>query len=79
MAKHENNTIHIDGKQYKISAGFLTGAQLRQVPEPDITDAHDLYLEGHGKDEDELIDGSKSVQLKAGMHFFTAPSTINPG
>lgn len=70
--------IHIDRKQYKVPEGEMTGAELRALPEPDIGPEFDLWLEVPGG-EDERVEDNESVKLKNGMHFFTAPSVINPG
>lgn len=70
--------IHIDRKQFKVAEGALTGAQLRVLPDPDVGPEFDLWLEVPGG-EDQQIGNEESVTLKNGMHFFTAPSVINPG
>lgn len=70
--------IHIDRKQFKVDAESMTGTELRTLPEPDIGPEFDLWLEVPAG-EDDRIDADEQVQLKNGMHFFTAPSTINPG
>jgi hypothetical protein len=72
-------TIHIDQAQFKLDADSLTGAELRALPDPDIGPDRDLYLEVHGPGEDELIESDQRVELKNGMHFFTAPAAITPG
>jgi hypothetical protein len=70
--------IHIDRNQFKVDVAEMTGAALRTLPEPDIGPEFDLWLEVPGG-EDERIDAEEPVKLENGMHFFTAPSTINPG
>jgi hypothetical protein len=70
--------IHIDKKEYKSGAEELTGAQLRTLADPDIGAQFDLWLEVPGK-EDEKIGDDETVELKNGMHFFSAPRQINPG
>lgn len=70
--------IHIDRKQFKVAEGEMTGARLRALPDPDVGPEFDLWLEVPGG-EDRRIDNEESVKLKNGMHFFTAPSVINPG
>jgi hypothetical protein len=77
-AKRKTLTLHIDRKPYKTDAESLTGAQLRALPEPDLPTTVDLYLEVPGGD-DRLIHDDDTVELRPGMHFFSAPSTINPG
>lgn len=70
--------IHIDRKQFKVEEGEVTGAAIRALPDPDVGPEFDLWLEVPGG-EDERVDNEESVKLRNGMHFFTAPSVINPG
>ncbi len=70
--------IHIDRKQFKVSESEMTGSELRALPEPDIGPEFDLWLEVPGG-EDRRIENEETVKLRNGMHFFTAPSVINPG
>ena len=72
-------TIHIDHHEFKVDKGPMTGQQLRDLPDPPIGPDRDLYLEIHGKTDDELIENDQVVELKEGMRFFTAPAHINPG
>lgn len=72
-------TIHIDHEEFKVEATSLTGQQLRDLPDPPIGPDRDLYLEIHGKKDDDLIENTQAVELKDGMRFFTAPAHINPG
>lgn len=76
--KPAKTVIHIDKKKYDAPKERMTGAELRELPEPDIGADRDLWQVRPG-DEDNLIDGTEAIDLKDGMHFFTAPSTINPG
>jgi hypothetical protein len=79
VSEHEHEiTIHIDRKQFKVDAKELTGAQLRQLPNPPIGSDYDLYLEVPGG-EDELIADDQEVKLKEGMHFFSTQRHITPG
>ncbi len=72
-------TIHIDRTEYRVPEGVMTGEQIRQIPTPPIGPDRDLYLEVHGNHDDRLIGLNDRVELENGMHFFTAPSQINPG
>jgi hypothetical protein len=72
-------TIHIDKETFKVEGESITAEALRTLPEPDIGDDRDLYLETHGAGEDTLIEHGTSVPLDHGMHFFTAPAAITPG
>lgn len=78
-AKPQKFEIKIDREHFTIDASTITGADLRSLPEPDIGPDRDLFLTVPGPGDDELIDLEEAVELKNGMHFFTAPSTINPG
>lgn len=71
--------IWIDSATYEVPKEELTGDGLRALPEPDIGPDRDLYLEGKGDREDDLIEADEVVKLKKGMRFFTAPATITPG
>lgn len=71
--------IFIDRKPFKAPKTPMTGAELRALPEPDVASDRDLWLEIPGPGDDDRIDTTESVDLKPGMHFYTAPSTINPG
>ena len=70
--------IHIDRKQFKVAEEELTGSALRALPDPDVGPEFDLWLEEPGG-EDKRIENEEPVKLRNGMHFFTAPSVINPG
>jgi hypothetical protein len=70
--------IHIDNIEYRLHVDDVTGAQLREFPNPPIGPDRDLWLEvpeGH----DRLITDDETVELQDGMHFFSAPARINPG
>lgn len=75
---NEKTTIHIDRKKFDVEAEALTGAELRKLPETDISEEYDVFLEVPGG-EDEPIADTKSVTLENGMHFFSAKRNINPG
>jgi hypothetical protein len=70
--------IHIDRKKFKVREREMAGSELRTLPDPDIGPEFDLWLEVPGG-EDRRIENAQAVKLKDGMHFFTAPSVINPG
>ena len=70
--------IFIDGVKYDAPAE-VTGQELRNLPTPPISADRDLWLEIPGPKDDELIRPENSYELKPGSHFYTAPSTINPG
>jgi len=70
--------IHIDRKPFKVMEDEMSGTELRSLPDPDIGPEFDLWLEVPGG-EDKRIENEEAVKLRNGMHFFTAPSVINPG
>lgn len=76
---HEKLTIHIDKDTFHVEQDSMTGTQLRALPTPPIGPDRDLFEVVPGPPDDILIGNDDSVELKDGMHFFTAPSTINPG
>lgn len=81
--EHEQETrpipISIDKEHFKVPKTPMTGAELRTLPKPDVPADRDLWLEVHGSADDILVTPDQSIDLKPGMHFYTAPSTINPG
>jgi hypothetical protein len=72
-------SIFIDRKHYEAPTNPMTGAALRQLADPAIGPDRDLYLEVPGRGQDRLIGDMESVHLKEGMHFYSAPKTVNPG
>jgi hypothetical protein len=78
MAEVHGSEIFIDKHQFTVHDSSLTGTQLRHLPQPPIPDTRDLYEEIPGGN-DLLIVNDKSYPIKSGLHFFTAPSNINPG
>lgn len=71
--------IQIDHKKYTAPTTPMTGSQLRTLADPDIGSDRDLWLTVPGPADDLLIGNDLKVDLKPGMHFYTAPTTINPG
>ncbi|WP_167480899.1 multiubiquitin domain-containing protein [Mesorhizobium waimense] len=70
--------IKIDRMNYKVPEAVLTGAQLRQLPEPDIGPDRDLFEVVPGGSDVKIEAGAK-VEMRNGLRFFTAPAQINPG
>ncbi len=69
--------IFIDDVKYELAGSSATGAQLRAlVP---VSADRDLWLEVPGPKDDDLIRPEMTYEVKPGSHFYTAPSTINPG
>lgn len=76
--KPKEIVIHIDHTEYKVDVTEMTGTGLRALPDPAIGPEFDLWLEVPGG-EDDRVENDEDINLKNGIHFFTAPSTINPG
>jgi hypothetical protein len=76
---HAKVTIHIDKDTFQVDEASMTGRELRALPTPPIGPDRDLFEVVPGPGDDLLIGDDQVVELKDGMHFFTAPSTINPG
>jgi hypothetical protein len=72
-------SIHIDGHQVFAPKETMTGGELRHLVTPPIGPERDLYLEVPGQRQDRLVGDNEEVQLKSGMHFYSAPKTVNPG
>lgn len=71
--------ITIDRQKFALPEQSLTGATLRELAEPDVGPDRDLFLESGADEEDVLIGAADEVHLRNGMHFFTAPASIQPG
>lgn len=76
---HTPIPIKIDGKPYKAPKTPMTGAELRALAQPPIGADRDLWREVPGPADDIRINDTDSVDLEPGMHFYSAPTTINPG
>jgi hypothetical protein len=71
--------IQIDHKPYKAPKSAMTGTEIRQLADPDIAADRDLFRVVPGPADDVKVADNDTVQLEPGMHFFSAPKTINPG
>ena len=71
--------ITIDAQIFNVPKEEVSAEELRALPEPDIGSDRDLYLEGRGNHEDDLIAAGETVKLKNNLRFFTAPASITPG
>jgi len=78
MTKEDKIVIHIDKKKYEIKGTQITGAELRELPEPDISAEYDLFEVVPGGEDREVKD-SDAINVKDGSHFFSAPRNITPG
>ncbi len=70
--------IQIDRVTYQVMDIRMTGADLRNVPEPPIPPDRDLFeiIPGH---PDRKVENDDRILISDGLRFFTAPNTINPG
>lgn len=78
-ANHENHVIpiFIDDVKFDLTNSQQTGTQLRSLA--NVAADRDLWQEIPGNKDDILIRPEDSLEVKPGTHFYTAPSTINPG
>jgi len=70
--------IKIDRTVYTVKSEVLTGAELRQLPNPDVGLDRDLFEVVPGG-ADLKIEPHARVKMRNGLRFFTAPAQINPG
>lgn len=71
--------IQIDHKPYKAPKTPMTGAEIRALASPPIGSDQDLFQVVPGPKDDIKVGDQDSIGLEPGMHFYTAPKTINPG
>jgi hypothetical protein len=57
----------------------MTGIELRALHNPPIGADRDLWKVVPGPGDDLRIGDNDKVDLHPGMHFYSAPTTINPG
>ena len=71
--------IKIDRTDYKIPVDQnpVNGAYLRQLGS--VGSDYDLWLKATGSEDDTIIEPSTVIDLKPGMHFYTAKSVIAHG
>lgn len=74
---HRVFPIFIDDVKYELSGAKASGAELRAVVP--VSADRDLWLDVHGPKDDILIRPELEYEVTPGSHFYTAPSTINPG
>lgn len=76
---HVPIVIFIGEERLEAPKENMTGAELRNLPHPPVPSNRDLWLEVPGPADDILIRPELTYEVKAGSHYYTAPSTINPG
>ena len=79
----EGATIKIDRNEYLVpwqddGKIFLTGLEIRKIPDPPIDEKRDLFEVVPGG-SDRKIEDDQELEIRDGMRFFTAPRQINPG
>lgn len=79
MRPEQHIPIQIDQKPYKATKNPMTGAELRALPTPAIGADRHLWQVVPGPADDIRINDADSVALEPGMHFYSAPTSINPG
>jgi len=77
-AESRHYNIQIDRQHYKVEVPTLTGAEIRQLPQPPIGPDRDLFDVVPGGSDRKIADADV-VQMRDGLRFFTAPGQINPG
>lgn len=70
--------IKIDRVEYEVTHETMTGAELRQLPNPPIGPERDLYEVVPGQ-ADRKVGDADIVEIVNGKRLFTAPGHINPG
>jgi hypothetical protein len=76
--EHKTYSIHIDNVLFKVEEDSLTGAELRKLPDPDISGEFDLFFVVPGG-IDLLVGDDEVVQLREGQHFMSVPRDVTPG
>ena len=71
--------VFIDEVKYDAPSESMSGDQLRGLRAPPVESDRDLWLDTPGPKDDVLIQASETYTVKPGSHYYTAPSTINPG
>ena len=79
MKPERSIVVHIDRHRFEAPKNPMTGAELRQLPRPPIGPERDLWQIVPGPADDIKIVDDQLVKLHDGLHFYTAPTTINPG
>jgi len=75
MAQDDKRQYHyfVDEVKYDTDQPNITGALIK-VKLPDSKKGYSLFLEGHGKQQDVLINDDTSISLEGGAkHFYTVP------
>lgn len=79
LSRQGGISVIIDNVTCFAPARQMTGAELRNLPEPPVGPDRDLWQEVGGGELDRIIQSGDAVDLHAQMRFFTVPRVINPG
>jgi hypothetical protein len=80
MAHDQEIHFKIDKKEHSIrkDQNPVTGKFLRDLPPP-VGEDYDLWLRGHGHEQDRIIKPDERIDVRDGDYFYTAKKDINPG
>ena len=70
--------IRIDRAKYAVTKRHMTGAELRYLPTPALSDDLDLWKQEPG-DDDRLIGNDDVLEIGPWLRLFTVPKMINGG
>jgi hypothetical protein len=76
---HHDIHIFIDHKKFDVGQESMTGRELRALPTPPLGPEVDLWVQVPSPGDDRKVGEGEHVALQNGMHFYSAPRTINPG
>jgi hypothetical protein len=76
--RHHRFDIKIDRTFYIVHKEYLTGEEIRHVPEVPIGQDRDLFEVKPGGSDVKILNDT-IVKIHDGLRFFTAPAQINPG
>lgn len=75
-ARGDKVAIHIDGAPYKIARGSTPIAALRALRQPPVPNGMDLWLD-IDEEQDQELDPTATIDVVAGMRFFTEIDAIS--
>lgn len=76
---HHLIPIYIDRIHCDAPSHHLSGHALRALAKPPVPADRDLWQEVEGPTDDILIRPERDYEIKTWTHYYTAPTTINPG
>lgn len=80
-SEFEDDRFFIDRSGFSLdcAGNGLTGAEIRNIPSPSISEDYDLWLQTPEGRNDALITANLTVPIRAGTRFFTVPRSIRAG